>query len=116
MEKIIGLVLVLVYGAWFFTGQAVDTDADNQVVQEVRLMDDAKTEVRLTHTQMYNTVKTVAENEGWNTTKFKINALIAEKTSENDSVSVTVTFSKFEFSISPENSDLQNAINSALGL
>ena len=116
MAKILGAILIGVYFVWFFTVQAVNVSTEDMVEQEIRLMDDSTVSLKLTQDQMYNIVKNTAEREGWNTTEFKSNALIAEKTSENDSQSVTVTFSKSAFSISPENNDLQNAIKSALGI
>ena len=112
MEKIIGFVLVAVYGVWFFTGQKlpVYSQAIEQAKQEIEVM----SEINLTHKQMHNTIKSVAQNEGWIVTEFKNNALIAEKITESDSVAVTVTFNKNSFSISPENSHLKNVLNRAL--
>ena len=116
MAKILGLILIGVYLVWFFTVQAVSVSTEDIIEQEIRLMDDSKIEIHLTQTQMHHTIKNAAEKEGWNTTEFKSNAFIAEKTIEDNSLSVTITFSKSEFSISPENIDLQNAINSTLGI
>ncbi len=116
MAKILGIILIGVYLVWFFTVQAVNVSTEDIAEQEIRLMENSKTEIHLTQTQMHDTVKNVAQKEGWNTTEFKSNAFIAEKTLEDNSISVTITFSESEFSISPENIDLQNAINSTLGI
>ncbi len=116
MEKIIGLVLIVVYAAWFFTVQAENTLSENQAEQEVRIMQSSTVEIKLTQDEMHNTIKNTAEREGWITTEFKSNALIAEKTTRDNSISVTVTFNKSSFSVSPKNIDLENAINSALGV
>ena len=115
MAKIIGFILIAVYAVWFFTVQTVYVSTDS-ISGEVRLMEDTTTKIKLTQEQMYKSIKNTAEKEGWNTTDFKSNALIAEKTAEDNSISVTITFSKSEFFISPENIDLQNAINSTLGI
>ncbi len=112
MVKIIGLVLIAVYGLWFFTVKAPDVSIDDIQEQEIS----GETEVKLTQAQMHDTIKATAEKEGWLTTEFKTNTLIAEKTIQNNSTSVTITFSKSYFSISPENTDLKNAINSALNI
>ncbi|MEN8303812.1 MAG: hypothetical protein ABFQ64_07065 [Campylobacterota bacterium] len=116
MAKILGAILIGVYFVWYFTAQGVDTSTEDIFEQEVRFMESSAVGLKLTQTQMYDVVKNTVEREGWSTTEFKSNTLIAEKTSNNNSESVTVTFSKSEFSISPENSGLQNAINTALGI
>ncbi len=116
MAKILGIVLIGVYLVWFFTVQAVSVSTGDIAEQEVRLMDNPKTEVYLTQSEMHHTIKNAVEKEGWSTTEFKNNALIAERTTEGDSISVTITYSKSEFFISPENINLQNAINSVLGI
>ena len=116
MAKILGIILIGVYLVWFFTVQAVNVSTEDIADQEIRLMENSKTEIHLTQKEMHHTIKNAAQKEGWNTTEFKNNALIAEKMTEDNAISVTITFSKSEFSISPENIDLQNAINSTLGI
>ena len=114
MEKSIGLVLIAVYGMWFFMGQNTNVSTEDVVLQEIRIMEDTTKYRELTQSQMHNMIKSVSEENGWEVTKFKSNALIAEKVSDNGSKAVTITFSKSEFSISPKNRDLQKAIDSAL--
>ena len=116
MAKILGIILIGVYLVWFFTAQAVNVSTEDIAEQEIHFIDDSIDSKNLTQNEMYNLVKNTAEKEGWRTTEFKSNTLIAEKTSDSNSESVTVTFSKSAFSISPENIDLQNAINSTLGI
>ena len=116
MAKILGLILIGVYLVWFFTVQAVNVSIQDVVEQETHLIQHSNTEVHLSQTEMHDTIKNTAEKEGWNTTEFKSNALIAEKMTEDNSIAVTITFSKSEFFISPENIDLQNAINNTLGI
>ncbi len=114
MEKSIGLVLIAIYGVWYFLGQNVNVSTTDVVNQELRIMQDTTEYKKFTQSQIHDTIKIVAEKEGWIVTEFKSNALIAEKTSDNDSISVTITFSKSTFSILPENVNLKSAIDSAL--
>lgn len=116
MAKILGVILIGVYLVWFFTVQAANVSTEDIATQEIRLMDNPKTEIYLTQSEMHHTIQNAVEKEGWNTTEFKNNALIAEKMTGDNSISVTITFSKSEFSISPRNIDLQNAINTTLGI
>ena len=124
MEKIIGLVLVTIYAGWFFTGQTQTMAEDiivksNQEVlvkskQEVSIIENTPIETKLTHTKMYEAIKLTVESKGWITTEFKRNTLVAEKIKDNDTLSVTITFSKDSFSILPKNEELQSAINNTL--
>lgn len=119
MEKKIGFILIAVYGVWFFTGQNIPeyTQSIEQSKQEAHMSNHTSSSeienVKLTHKQMHHTIKSVAQNEGWIVTEFKSNALIAEKIGEGDSIAVTVTFNKNSFSISPQNSDLEDVLNRA---
>jgi len=68
----------------------------------------------MTQEKIHKIIKKAGENNGWKMTEFKSNAIIAEKIDGDDSTSVTVTFNKGSFDIAPANSDLEDAINSAL--
>ena len=68
----------------------------------------------MTQKKVHKIIKKAGEDAGWNMTEFKSNAMIAEKIDGDDSVAVTVTFSNSSYDISPENSDLATAIDSAL--
>jgi len=54
------------------------------------------------------------QNNGWIMTKFKNNAIIAEKISKENSLSTTITFDKSSFNLSPENNELRDILNNAL--
>jgi len=120
MEKKLGLVLIAIYGVWFFTGQNVPayTQSTMQSKQEIQIDHTSSTseaeKVVLTHEQMHHTIKSVVEADGWIVTEFKSNALIAEKIGESDPVAVTVTFNNKSFSISPVNNELEDVLNRAL--
>ena len=68
----------------------------------------------LTQEKIHKIIKSVGEKDGWNMTEFKSNALIAEKTDGDNSKSVTITFDKHSFDITPHDSDLEDAIRDAL--
>jgi predicted small secreted protein len=54
--------------------------------------------------------------DGWNMTEFEGNELIADKTENGITKVVNIYFSKESFKISPENSDLEDAIEKKFGL
>ncbi len=58
-------------------------------------------------------LKSGQEND-WIMTKFKSNAIIAEKITKDSSLSTTVTFDKTSFTLFPENSELRDILNEAL--
>jgi PBP1b-binding outer membrane lipoprotein LpoB len=67
--------------------------------------------------KVHKAIVDAAQEDGWRTTEFKENVLIAEKTiSEGDTKAVTVKFSQNYFTLEPKDSDLQNAIDDKLGL
>jgi len=68
----------------------------------------------MTQEKIHKIIKKAGEDNGWKMTEFKSNTMIAEKIDGDHSTSVTVTFNKGSFDISPTNSDLEDAINSAL--
>lgn len=68
----------------------------------------------MTQEKIHKIVKEAGENSGWKMTEFKSNTMIAEKIDGDNSTSLTVTFNKGSFDITPANSDLEDAINSAL--
>ena len=116
MEKVIGLGLVLVYATWFLTAQSTSLPTSVVDSSSVESFVDEKSIVNktLTHKQLYKTIKSVGEDENWIMTDFKSNTLIAEKINDTTSISVTIKFDESSFHISPENNELQNAINKAL--
>jgi outer membrane protein OmpA-like peptidoglycan-associated protein len=74
----------------------------------------SESHIHLTQKKVHNIIKEAAQDAGWKITEFKYNAMIAEKINDNESKSVTITFDKDSFDISPENSDLADTLNSAL--
>ena len=54
------------------------------------------------------------EEDGWRMTEFRENALIAEKTGDESTEAVTVDFSQTSFHLTPDNSDLESAIEDKL--
>jgi len=54
------------------------------------------------------------QQHGWIMTKFKNNAIVAEKIEGENSISTTVTFDKASFNLYPQNSELQDILNEAL--
>jgi len=68
----------------------------------------------LTQEKIHDIIKAAGEESGWIMTEFKSNALIAEKANGDSSKSVTVTFDKHSFDVTPANSELENAISDAL--
>ena len=68
----------------------------------------------MTQEKVHKIIKKAGEEAGWTMTEFKSNAMIAEKIDGDNSVAVTVTFSNSDYDIAPENSELDDAIDSAL--
>jgi len=63
---------------------------------------------------VHQTIKEIGENNGWRVTDFQENALIAEKEKNGSMKAVTIHFTKDSFSISPKDSELQEAIEKSL--
>ena len=68
----------------------------------------------LTQEKVHNIIIKAGEEDGWKMTEFKSNTVIAEKMNGSVSKSVTITFDKSSFDISPPDSDLADAIGDAL--
>jgi predicted small secreted protein len=82
---------------------------------------DAKTENYTKFKEMplkkvHTLIVQAGEEDGWRMTEFKENEIIAEKTDDGDTKAVTVDFSQNSFNLSPEDSDLKDAIEEKLGL
>jgi len=116
--KIIALVLVLVYVAWLVTGGSQSTYSSfkkhsaETVVQQQPEHEVEK--VYFSQKAMAKAIEVAGEDNGWIITKYKKNKLIAEKTSEGDTVAVTITFEESAFSLEPDNQDLRDSINMVL--
>ena len=68
----------------------------------------------LTQEKVHKIIKSAGKEDGWIMTEFKNNALIAEKADGDNSKAVTITFDKHSFDITPQDSDLEDAISDAL--
>ena len=121
--KIIALVLVLVVVAWMATGQTESTyssfksgGASGHTAEAGHAVETGHSSeiIHMTQESMHHAIIVAGEENGWIMTKYKGNAIIAEKISDNDTVSVTVTFDNTSFSIEPANAGLKSAISSAL--
>ncbi len=69
---------------------------------------------RLTQEKVHKLIVAACEKNGWRTTEFKSNSLIAEKADGDTTTAVTVEFDDSFFELFPHNSDLQNIIEAAL--
>ncbi len=121
--KIIALVLVLVVVAWILTGQTESTYSSFKSVgvsehtteaEPVVETEHSSAKIHMTQKSMHHAIKAAGEENGWIMTEYKANTIIAEKLSDNDTVSVTVTFDNISFLIEPANTGLNSAISAAL--
>ena len=103
MKKIITLGLISSLSALLFVGcgETPSPEAHSGMVERAHM----------TQEKVHKIIKKAAEEDGWHTTEFKSNALIAEKAGEE---AVTITFDKSSFDLSPANSSLSSTLNSAL--
>ena len=120
MEKILILILGLVYAFWHFSVQNIEV-TQNKSASHTQKSENSEssnsTEIKaLSQSDVYKVIKKVGEESGWIMTDFKSNAIIAEKISESGTVAVTVNFTSSSFDISPSNSDLRSSLNKALNI
>jgi PBP1b-binding outer membrane lipoprotein LpoB len=71
-------------------------------------------EKEMTLKEVHDTIVESARAHGWRVTEFKENVLIAEKIGDDETTSVTVSFAKDHFALSPENDDLEDILEDAL--
>jgi len=122
MEKILGLVLVMVYGLWYLTAQgSVPTqkssiESPTMTQESVATVEEDVTHSELSQEKTLEVVKKAGEESGWIVTDFKSNAVIAEKINEKESLSVTVTLRESSYELSPANAELEKALDSALNI
>ena len=64
--------------------------------------------------KVHSRIMKAGEDAGWRMTEFKENEVIAEKSIDDNTQAVTIKFSKSFFYITPENSDLEDAIKTKL--
>ncbi len=119
MEKILGLVLIMVYTLWHFTIQgntstAATLDSPMIMQESYASVEEHISHSELSQEEMAKTIKKVGEESGWIMTSFKSNAIIAEKITQNETIAVTVNFSNKSFSIIPTNDELKKVLEKAL--
>jgi len=68
----------------------------------------------LSNKSIQDKILQAGQENHWIMTKFKSNSIIAEKITDNDSISTTVTFDKSSFNLYPQNSELRDILNDAL--
>jgi len=122
MNKILKLSLVTAFSSFLLVGcmgtpDAPDTEgsvshSENMSSVEVSA---AKLHGNLTQEKLSHIVKKAGEEAGWKMSEFKIDTFIAEKFSDDGTISTTVKFSKDAIELNPKNDDLEDAINKALG-
>jgi len=103
MKKIITLGLISSLSALLFVGcaETPSPESHSGVIEHAHM----------TQEKVHTIIKKAAEKDGWRTTEFKSNALIAEKVGEE---AVTITFDKSSFDLSPSNSSLNSTLSAAL--
>ena len=69
---------------------------------------------KLTLKEAHKLIVKAGKKAGWRMTEFKDNAVIAEKTEDEQTIATTVYFNKDSFFVDPHNDDLQDAIEEAL--
>ncbi len=119
MEKILGLVLIIVYALWYFTVQGntstkIARDMPSVTQESHAIVEEHVSHSELSQNEMAEVIKKVGEENGWIMTDFKSNAIIAEKITEKETISVTVSFSSSSFDIIPANDELRKALQSML--
>ena len=113
IEKLLAVVLVGSYVVWSFTAQnRVSLDEPTQQVSNTEKKH--STNIHLSQKKFHDIIVEAGEKSGWTMTKFKNNAIIAEKIDNEGSLAVTVKFDKSSFSIFPVNSELKKAISTML--
>ena len=66
--------------------------------------------------KVHQLIVQAGQEDGWRMTEFKENELIAEKTEDGKTKAVTIKFSQNSFYLSPEDDDLEDAIEDKLEL
>ncbi|WP_457745213.1 hypothetical protein [Sulfurimonas sp.] len=66
--------------------------------------------------KVHDLILKAGEEAGWRMTEFRENSLIAEDIGESNTKAVTINFTKNYFNLSPQNDNLEDAIEKKLGL
>jgi anthranilate/para-aminobenzoate synthase component II len=108
MKKTIGTLFLAFFVTVVITGCSTGSIGDAKTAEYTHL------DKKLPLKKMHSLIMEAAIEDGWRVTEFKENKLIAEKTESDETVAVTVTFTKDSFYISPNNSDLQEMLEDKL--
>ncbi len=107
MKKLLKIITTLLFGILVMTSCAsnsVKPDSKNITFFKTHL---SKKEIR-------NTIMNIGTKNGWYMTQFNDNKVIAEKIDGTTSTVVTVTYNKDSYYLKPNNSNLQNILDSVL--
>ena len=120
MNKILKFSLVSVLSTFVLVGCSGTPDAPDSEESHNAQMSSVEAHAielhgHFTQKKLSTLVKNAGESAGWKMTEFKSDTFVAEKTNGEDTESVTVKFNKELIEVEPENNDLQDAINKALG-
>ncbi|WP_345994028.1 hypothetical protein [Sulfurimonas sp. HSL-1716] len=111
MKKMITLSLVSVFGTLVLIGCSAGNTPSVGNVENANKTCISK---NLTHEKVHDIIVKAGEENGWKMTEFKTNSVIAEKTVNENSTAVTVTFDESTFELNPANSELQSILEKAL--
>lgn len=100
MKRIVSIAAVSVVAAMLTTGCSVKSGVSNDVDMRAHMEEDAtvcKTAIFIGHRDSESVISAIekaGEKEGWIMTKFKSNAIIAEKSMDGVMRSTTITIAK----------------------
>ncbi len=110
MKKVITLSIVSLLSTFVLTGcmggSAAPSKHDSDAKHENRVYIDKNLKLE----SIRYTIKNTGKRLGWIMTDFKSNSIIAEKIDANTNKTVTVTYDKSSFELSPDDENLKEAI------
>ncbi len=107
MKKLLKVIIVSLFSILIMSGCALNSPkpySKNVTFFKLHL---SKKEIR-------NTIIALGKKDGWYMTGFDDNKVIAEKINGKTSTVVTITYSSNSYYLKPNNSDLQNTLDSVL--
>jgi len=81
---------------------------------DVKQQNYVKIEKRIPLKEIHDLIAQAGEDAGWRITKFKENALIAEKFDGDESKAITIDFSTTSFHLTPQDNELESIIEEKL--
>ncbi|SFV70088.1 hypothetical protein MNB_SM-6-671 [hydrothermal vent metagenome] len=109
MKKNLTISLVFLLSTLFFSACSTTTQGDIKSINYTHFKQRPLKKV-------HKLIVQAGQEDGWRMTEFKENELIAEKTENGKTKAVTITFSQNYFHLSPEDDDLEDAIENKLEL